>query len=183
MTATSPATPPLLKTYQEGRLLWEAKGWKLFGAADELAGKPELERFSVSPATLSKKTKAESPSPIEPEMAAAVEALKTWPGHERQVEIVTKGLLALHGAAPGEDGGTQGENGEDVAKVLKELREALPGEIARTLIDALEEKAGARDSTLLQAVGRLGRLTWRSAIPLADRGRGVGLHPREQVGP
>jgi len=196
---TTPATPPLLKTYQEARLLWEAKNWKLTGVADELGEKPELKRFHISHTKLSKKTTSERPSPIEPEVAAAIEALETRPGCERQVEIVTRGLLALHGAAPVpapvEAGSVQGEEEaapvEDVAKVLKELRDALPGELVEALeakvnardgklIDALEEKAGARESKLIDALeeraaaregglvqelARLGRFSWTRAIP------------------
>jgi len=95
------ATPPLLKTYQDARLLWEAKNWKLTGVSDELGEKTELKRFHISHAKLSKKTTSGSPTPIEPEVAAAVQNLETRPGYERQVEIVTRGRLALQGAAPG----------------------------------------------------------------------------------
>jgi len=46
----------------------------------------------------------------------------------------------------------------------------LPSEIARTLIDALEEKAGARESKLLQEIGRVGRLSKRLVAMAAGSG-------------
>jgi len=196
---TTPAAPPLLKTHQEARLLWEAKDWKLTGVAAELGEKPDLKRFHITHTKLSKKSRAGRPSPIEPEVAAAVEALETRPGCERQVEIVIRGLLALHGVAPVPapapvaTRSVQGDEEaapapvEDVATVLKELRDALPGELVAaleakasardgklvevleekagaresTLIDTLEERAGAREGRLLRAVAKLGQLTWR----------------------
>ena len=136
------ATPRLLETYEEARFLWEAKGWGMEGAGTELAEKPELKPFGLSQPTFSRKTKPGSKFPIEPEVAAAVESLKTWPGYERQAEIATRGLLALHGVA----------RGEDVGQLVKEMREYMPGEIALTLIDALEEKAGARESKLIDVL-------------------------------
>jgi len=136
--------PPLLESYEEARLLLGAKGWVLSKAALEFAEKPELKRFKFTQPNLSRKTVPGSNLPIEPEVAAAVESMKTWPGYERQTEIVTKGLLALHGDP----------HSVDVGQLVKEMREYMPGEIALTLIDALEEKAGARESKLLQAVAR-----------------------------
>jgi len=44
--------------------------------------------------------------------------------------------------------------------VLKELRDALPGE----LVEALEEKASARDERLVQKVEGLGRFSWKHAF-------------------
>ena len=62
----------------------------------------------------------------------------------------------------------------DVGQLVKEMRECLPGEIARTLIDALEEKAGAREGTPLQAVAKLARLTRRHMAISAGMGAVVG---------
>lgn len=186
------ARPPLLKTYADARFLWEARGWGIDGVGIELGENPELKRFKISQPTLSRKTRPGSSVPIEPEVAAAVEALKTRPGYERQAEIAMRGLLALHGAT----------RGEDVGQLVKEMRECLPGEIALKviealekkagardrklidaldekasaregrLIDALEEKAGARESRLLQAVAKLGQLTW-GHVAVAAAGTGA----------
>jgi hypothetical protein len=90
----------LLETYEEARLLLEAKGWGIAKAADHLREMGELARFHISHSKLSLKTKPGAANPIEPEVAAAVEGLKTWIGHERQTEIVTAGLLAHHGTPP-----------------------------------------------------------------------------------
>jgi len=180
MTATPPATPHLLETYGDARLLMAAKGWGLEKGGREVASKPGMKkRYGLSQSTFSKKTKPGLKVPIEPEVAAVVENLKTWHGYERQAEIVTRGLLALHRAASGEDGGAQGENEaapmEDAAKVLKELREALPGELIDALeekasardgklVEVLEAKAGARDERLVQKVEGLGRFSWKHAF-------------------
>ena len=94
------ATPQLLETYQEARLLFEAKGWGLAKAAEHLSEMRELARFHISHPKLSKKTALGASAAIEPEVAAAVESLKTWVGCERQAEIVTAGLRAVHGAPP-----------------------------------------------------------------------------------
>jgi len=94
------ATLPLLESYEEARLLWVAKGWLLTKAALELAEKPELKPFNLTQPHLSRRTAPGSNLPIEPEVAAAVQGMKTWPGYERQAEIVTRGLLALHGTRP-----------------------------------------------------------------------------------
>jgi hypothetical protein len=93
-------TPPLLETYEEGRLLLEAKGWGIAKAAEHLSELPGMARFHISHTKLSKKTTPGADNPIEPEVAAAIEAMPTWRGHERKTEIVIKGLLARHGAPP-----------------------------------------------------------------------------------
>ena len=89
--------PPLLETYEEARLLLEAKGWGMAKAAEHLSELPGMARFHISHTKLSRKTKPGANNPIEPEVAAAVEGMETRGGYERQTEIVTKGLLALHG--------------------------------------------------------------------------------------
>jgi hypothetical protein len=93
-------TLPLLETYEEARLLLEAKGWVITKAAEHLAEMPEMARFHISHTKFSRKTKPGEDKPIEPEVAAAVEGMKTWPGYERKTDIVTKGLLARRGARP-----------------------------------------------------------------------------------
>jgi hypothetical protein len=92
--------PRLLETYEEARLLIEAKGWAMTKAAEHLSELPEMARFHISHTKLSRKTAPGEDNPIEPEVAAAVEGMPTWRGHERKTEIVTKGLLARHGAPP-----------------------------------------------------------------------------------
>src|SRR5262249_49941648 len=108
--------PRLLETYEEARLLLEARGWGVAKAAEHLAEMPGLARFHISHSKLSKKTTPGANNAIEPEVAAAVEGLKTWGGYERQTEIVTRGLLALHGDPPI----------VDVDRLATELREHLP---------------------------------------------------------
>src|SRR4051812_30188751 len=90
----------LLETYEEARLLLEAKGWGIAKAAEHLSELPEMARFHISHTKLSMKTKPGADNAIEPEVAAAVEGLETRRGYERQAEIVTTGLLARHGAPP-----------------------------------------------------------------------------------
>src|SRR3954451_7314084 len=94
------ALPPLLETYEEARLLLEAKGWGLAKAAEHLREMGELARFHISHPKLSNKTKPGSQFPIEPEVAAAVEGMQTWRGYERQTEIVAAGLRAAHAGRP-----------------------------------------------------------------------------------
>jgi hypothetical protein len=94
------ALPPLLETYEEARLLLEAKGWGLAKAAEHLRHVPELARFHLNPSKLSEISRAGANRRIEPEVAAAVVGMQTWHGYERQTEIVTTGLLARHGARP-----------------------------------------------------------------------------------
>src|SRR3954466_9036778 len=90
----------LLEMYEEARLLLEAKGWGIAKAAEHLSELPEMARFHISHTKLSKKTTPGADNPIEPEVAAAVEGMPTWRGHERKTEIVTNGLLARRGAPP-----------------------------------------------------------------------------------
>jgi hypothetical protein len=90
----------LLETYEEARLLLEAKGWGIAKAAEHLSELPEMARFHISHTKLSKKTTPGADNLIEPEVAAAIEAMPTWRGHERKTEIVISGLLARHGAPP-----------------------------------------------------------------------------------
>jgi hypothetical protein len=92
--------PPLLESYEEARLLLEAKGWGIAKAAEHLSELPGMARFHISHNKLSTKTKPGAHNAIEPEVAAAVEGLETRRGYERQTEIVTTGLLARHGARP-----------------------------------------------------------------------------------
>ena len=96
----STTLPRLLETYEEARLLLEAKGWAITKAAEHLAEMPEMAPFHISHTKFSRKTTPGADKPIEPEVAGAIENLKTWPGHERKAEIVTAGLLARHGAPP-----------------------------------------------------------------------------------
>jgi hypothetical protein len=95
------STPPrLLETYEEARLLLEAKGWGIAKAAEHLSEMRVMARFHISHTKLSKKTTPGADNPIEPEVAAAVEGMETRRGYERQTEIVTTGLLARRGAPP-----------------------------------------------------------------------------------
>jgi hypothetical protein len=145
--------PPLLETYEEARLLLEAKGWGLAKAAEHLSELPELARFHISQTKLSKRTTPGSKVPIEPEVAAAVEGMQTWRGHERKTEIVTKGLRALHG-----------DPSVDVGQVAADLREQLPASgLAPKLVEALEEKAGQRAASFVQEIAE------RSASELTPR--------------
>jgi hypothetical protein len=135
------ALPRLLETYEEARLLLEAKGWGVAKGAEHLSGMKELARFHISQAKLSKKTTPGSKFPIESEVAAAVQGMETRAGYERQTEIITRGLLALHGDPPI----------VDVDRLAAELREHLPaGELALKLVEALEEKSGQRLTRLSQ---------------------------------
>src|SRR5262245_43484137 len=109
-------TPRLLETYEEARLLLEAKGWGLAKAAEHLSELSELDRFNISQTKLSKKTTPGANNAIEPEVAAAVEGLETRVGYERQTEIVTAGLRAAHGDPPI----------VDVDRLAAELQESLP---------------------------------------------------------
>jgi hypothetical protein len=92
--------PPLLETYEEARLLLEAKGWGIAKAAEHLREMGEMARFHISHPKLSMKTKPGSAFPIEPEVAAAVEGMQTWRGYEHQTELVTAGLRAAHAGRP-----------------------------------------------------------------------------------
>src|SRR3954466_6469896 len=92
--------PRLLETYEEARLLLEAKGWGIAKAAEHLAELPGMARFHISHNKLSKKTTPGSAFPVEPEVAAAVEGMETRRGYERQTEIVAAGLRAAHGDRP-----------------------------------------------------------------------------------
>jgi len=95
-----PPAPPLLETYEEARLLLEAKGWGSAKAAEHLSELPEMARFHISHPKMSKRTAPGSKFPIEPEVAAAVEGMETRIGYERQMEIVSAGLRAAHGDRP-----------------------------------------------------------------------------------
>jgi hypothetical protein len=71
MSATLAA---LLKSYDEGRLLWEAKGWAMEDVADELTADPEL-----------------------------ANGLETRPKREHLTEIVEAGLRAVRGQPTNKD--------------------------------------------------------------------------------
>jgi hypothetical protein len=137
--------PPLLETYEDARLLLVAKGWGLAKAALHLSGLKGLTRFHINSSKLSQISRAGKNRQIEPEVAAAVEGMETRHGHERMAEIVTKGLLALHGDAS-----------VDVGPVAAEL----PAELAA----ALERKA---------RLPKLGRAA-RRRISIAGSGAVVG---------
>jgi hypothetical protein len=139
-------TATLLETYEDARLLFEAKGWGLNKVAAELAQLAELARFHLNPTKLSQISRAGANRRIEPEVAAAIEGLPTWPSYERQTEIVTKGLLALHG-----------DPSVDVGPVVAA---ELPG----ALKEALERKA---------RLPRLSRAA-RRRITIAGSGAAVG---------
>src|SRR3954471_8557491 len=146
--------PRLLETYEEARLLLEAKGWGVAKGAEHLAEMPGLARFHISQAKLSKKTTPGSKFAVEPEVAAAVESMETRVGYERQTEIITRGLLALHGDPPI----------VDVDRLAAELQERLPAsELALKLVEALEEKSGQRLTRLSQ------KLAERSAGELTPK--------------
>src|SRR4051812_3452480 len=148
------ALPRLLETYEEARLLLEAKGWGVAKGAEHLSGMKELARFHISQAKLSKKTTPGSKFAVEPEVAAAVESMETRVGYERQTEIITRGLLALHGDPPI----------VDVDRLAAELQERLPAsELALKLVEALEEKSGQRLTRLSQ------KLAERSAGELTPK--------------
>jgi len=148
------ALPRLLETYEEARLLLEAKGWGSTKGAEHLAEMPGLARFHISQAKLSKKTIPGSKFPIEPEVAAAVQGMETRVGYERQTEIITRGLLALHGDPPI----------VDVDRLAADLQERLPAsELALKLVEALEEKSGQRLTRLSQ------KLAERSASELTPK--------------
>jgi hypothetical protein len=156
--------PRLLETYEEARMLLEAKGWGVAKAAEHLAETEALAPFNISQATLSRKTIPGSKVVIEPEVAAAVEGLETRVGYERQTEIVTRGLLALHGDPPI----------VDVDRLATELREHLPAsEFTLKLVQALEEKASARATRGL--FQRIGRLSWKQIAISAGSGALVAL--------
>jgi len=144
----------LLETYEEARLLFEAKGWGLAKAAEHLSELPDMARFHLNPTKLSQISKAGANRRIEPEVAAAVEGMETRHGYERQMEIVTRGLLALHGDPPS----------EEMERLAAELRERLAAsEHALKLVEALEEKAGKRLTSLGQ------KLAEKSASELAPK--------------
>ncbi|HYV48717.1 MAG TPA: hypothetical protein VFA20_27855 [Myxococcaceae bacterium] len=146
--------PRLLETYEEARLLLEAKGWGVSKAADHLFALPGLAGFNLSSSSFSRKTAPGSKFTIEPEVAAAVEGLETRVGFERQTEIIIRGLLALHGDPPI----------VDVDRLATELQERLPAsEFALKLVEALEEKSGQRLTRLSQ------KLAERSASELTPK--------------
>jgi hypothetical protein len=148
------ALPPLLETYEEARLLLEAKGWGVSKAADHLFALPGLAGFNLSSSSFSRKTAPGSKFTIEPEVAAAVEGLETRGGYERQTEIIVRGLLALHGDPPI----------VDVDRLAADLQERLPAsELALKLVEALEEKSGQRLTRISQ------KLAERSASELAPK--------------
>jgi hypothetical protein len=101
-----------------------------------------MARFHISQTKLSIKTKPGTNHPIEPEVAAAIEAMETRGGYERQTEIVTKGLLALHGDP----------SIVDVGQVAADLRELPASGLAPKLVEALEEKAGQRAASFVQEI-------------------------------
>jgi len=150
------ALPPLLKNYEEGRWLIEAKGWGLTSAAEHLAAMPELARFQLSQTTFSRKAKPGRNVPIEPEVAAAVEGLKTWVGSEGRAELVTQGLRVLHGGPPIVD--------VDVERLAQKLRVYLPASELASRLEALEDRLGMRAEQLAQTVEGLGRFSWKHAF-------------------
>src|SRR5439155_9997669 len=110
---------------------------------------------------LSKRTTPGSKFPVEPEVAAAVEGMETRIGYERQREIVTKGLVALHGDP----------SIVDVGQVAADLRERLPAsELAPKLVEAVERKAGRHAASKK----RLGRAFWKRIAITAGSGALVG---------
>jgi hypothetical protein len=115
--------PPLLETYEEARLLLEAKGWGIAKAAEHLSEMRELARFHISHPKLSKKTAPGSKFPIEPEVAAAVEGMETRIGYEQQTEIVTAGLRAAHAGRPAAGVRARLPVGLRVSRFLRKLAE------------------------------------------------------------
>src|SRR4051812_16789370 len=87
----------LLETYEEGRLLSWAKGWKLDAVAKEISEvakkRPELERFKCSLTTFSLLSKTAQPLP--PPVAEVIEGLESHKPHLS--EIVEAGLRKLRG--------------------------------------------------------------------------------------
>jgi hypothetical protein len=161
--------PRLLETYEEARLLLEAKGWGVSKAAEHLAEMPGLASFNISQASLSRKTAPGSQFPIEPEVAAAVEGLETRIGYERKTEILIAGLRTAHGDPPIVD--------VDVRQLARDLRECLPAsELALKLVEALEEKAGARAASFFQTLAeRFGRVSGKQIAISAGSGALVAL--------
>src|SRR3954462_8853280 len=148
------ALPRLLETYEEARLLLEAKGWGVSKAADHLFALPGLAGFNLSSSSFSRQTAPGSKFTIEPEVAAAVEGPETRTGYERQTEIIIRGLLALHGDPPI----------VDVDRLAADLQERLPAsQLALKLVEALEEKSGQRLTRLSQ------KLAERSASELTPK--------------
>jgi len=146
--------PRLLETYEEARLLLEAKGWGVAKAADHLFALPGLGGFNLSSSSFCRKTAPGTKFTIEPEVAAAVQGMETRVGYERQTDIITRGLLALHGEPPI----------VDVDRLAAELQERLPAsELALKLVEALEEKSGQRLTRLSQ------KLAERSASELTPK--------------
>lgn len=123
---------PLLQTYEEARLLWEAKGWGITKVAEYLTKKPELHNFDVSQSTLSRNTSEGKRVPIEPEVALAIEALETQNWYQGRTEIVIAGLRALHGRSPEVDA-------RELALAL--LAHFPTNEFALKLADALAKQA------------------------------------------
>src|SRR5258708_12720950 len=80
--------PRLLETYEEARLLLEAKGWGIAKAADHLSEMRGLARFHISHPKLSKRTAPGSKFPVEPEVAPAAEAMATRVAHDRHAVIL-----------------------------------------------------------------------------------------------
>lgn len=158
--------PRLLKTYEEARLLFEAKGWDWRRRREHLSEMPEMARFHISHTKLSKKATPETKFPIEPEVAAAVEGMETRAGYERQTEIVTAGLRALHGDSPL----------LDVGQLAAELRERFPAdEFVLKLVEALEEKASQRADSFFQKLAeRFGRVSRKQIAIFAGSGALVG---------
>src|SRR5687767_10935783 len=113
----------LLETYEEARLLLEAKGWGVAKAAEHLSEMRELARFHISHPKLSKRTAPGSKFPIEPEVAAAVEGMETRIGYEQQTEIVTAGLRAAHAGRPAAGVRARLPAGQRVSRFIRKLAE------------------------------------------------------------
>ena len=168
---TKKPEPRLLKTYEEARLLLEARGHGLAKATGHLQSLEELEGFAVSHAVFSTKTSKGRVVPIEPEVAVAIEGMEALPWYVRRGKIVEAGLRAVHGEPPIVDVDV------DVHQLAKDLREQLPAsELALELAKALEEKAGQgllenvacsiadrlRATRVVQElVERVGRFSWK----------------------
>ena len=132
----------LLQTYDEARLLWEAKGWTMEDVADELTSdkalKDELQdqKLDLSQASLSRKsTKGE---PLPRPVAEAIQRLATRPTREHLTGIVELGLKATRGQS----------TNQDPRAVAQALLAHFPTDaFARQLADALVNGASTASGT------------------------------------
>jgi len=146
------ALTALLKTYDVGRLLWEAKGWPMDGVAAQLAADEELRialakeklKVDLSQAALSRRSLAGAELPRA--VAEAIERLETRPRREHLTEIVITGLHVLQGESTTREP-------REVALAL--LAHFPTDEFALKFAEAIANRAGlAPSASLLDSLGR-----------------------------